>query len=166
MTYIFDDDKDALSTKYVFGKNKPKLSEIESYTLSFAYDYTSLNQTDLCFDYSKIPADDYHEVYYLKQEISLLKISDLINHTSTYRFHPIDYAYKRAWLFKEYAKILNVKIKNSSDYDKLPTLYQIAVYTDQKTGKAPRIVGFIGNYGIFHLVWFDYTHKIFPAGIN
>lgn len=163
MKFVFDDEEEILTTKYTPGGVKPKLSQVESYTLAFAYDYTSLYQTKMCFDNPKIPTSDYHELYYLKQEISIKQLSELISNSSTYRFHPIDYSIKRKWLFDDYAKILNQKIRHTDDFDKLPTLYQIAVYTTEN--KSPRIIGFIGNYGIFHLIWFDYEHSVFPMDV-
>jgi hypothetical protein len=162
MTYKFD-DIEVPAPKYIVGTKEPSLSQIAKYTFAFAYDYISLNKTRLCFDNDKIPARDYHELYYLKQEISGVKVSDIQGEKRDfYRFHSIDYAEKRKWLFTALAKTLNVKVTNAYERDQLPTLYQIEVYTDNVTQEAPRIVGFFGNYGIFHLVWFDYEHQIYP----
>jgi len=166
MTFVFD-DVSVPSTKYVFGENEPNLSQIGKYTFAFAYDYISLKGGTLCFDNEIIPKDDYHELYYLKQEISSVKIVDLFTKKPhQYRFHSIDYSSKRDWLFKKLAKAIGVTYKNAQQRDQLPTIYQIAVYTDEKTRTAPRIVGFFGNYGIFHLIFFDYSHSIYPNSLN
>lgn len=43
------------------------------------------------------------------------------------------------------------------DEKNTPTLYQFSI------GGKQRALGFLGYYGTFYLVWFDYDHSIYSA---
>jgi hypothetical protein len=159
--FIDDDDDDyAPDTKYIRGASLPSEKELEDFTLSFAYDYASVDASTLCFNNHSIIIDDYRYFFQFKKEVSTISVKQLLNNKHEYRFHTID-LYQKKTLIEPLKKLLGIKeekIKVSS----LPTIYQLGVYTDSDNQKAPRIVGFIGYYGIFHVLWFDYSHSIYP----
>jgi hypothetical protein len=112
---------------------------------------------------ANILADDYAKLFEFKKEVSKIKIKDFFDNSGIkrkYHFHNID-------LYKK--KFLIDMMKNLLGYDKyvevykLPTIYQIAVYTSTK--KAPRILGFFGKNATFHILWLDYEHNIYQMKV-
>jgi hypothetical protein len=153
-------EEDVPNPKYSFGSENHKISDIESLTLTFAYDYLSVTSTNLCFNFKDISAEDYRKLFEFKKEISLIPISELLDNSRyklKYRFHTIDLS-KKGFLVPLIKNLLG--INNNTTTLRLPQIYQLALYTDDL--KAPRIVGFFGNYAVFHLLWLDYNHSIYP----
>lgn len=163
--FLIDDGDEIAPTKYKIGDKKDTKPYSQTFTMAFAFDYISIAGSKLCFDYDKIPADDYHQLFYLKQEISSIKVSDLFSaYRKQYRFHDIviDKTNDKKWLIPLLCDLFKVDKNDDNIVNQLPNIYQIQVYTDNVSNTAPRIVGFFGNYGIFHLLWFDYEHSIYP----
>jgi hypothetical protein len=160
MPYNFYSEDEQTNGKYFKGDEIVKISDIEDLSLVSAFDYISLDKSDFCFNNSKIEASDFTKLFEFKKEISKIKIKNFFDDTDIkkkYHFHDVN-------LYEK--KFLIDKLKNLLGYNKfielyeLPTIYQIAVYTSEK--KAPRILGFFGRNATFHLLWFDYEHKIYP----
>lgn len=159
MSYRFASEEEHENIKYLKGDKVIKIGEIEELSLIIAFDYISLNNTDLCFNNNTITSVDYAKLFEFKKQISKVKIKDFFDNSAIKRkfhFHDVDLYQK---------KFLINLLKSLLGYDKfvevykLPTIYQIAVYTDQN--KAPRILGFFGKNASFHILWFDYNHKIY-----
>jgi hypothetical protein len=159
--FIFPDDDDELENpKYKFGDDLPNFKQIQNITFSFAFDYLSIGLqkiSDLCFDNPAIEKADYIDLLLLLNELSSQTLDDLENDKQKYHFHLIDIN-EKTFLKTPLKNLLGIQSNRNIDY---PALYQIALYTDNQTQKAPRIVGFIGKYAIFHLLWFDYNHSIY-----
>ena len=161
---FYEDDEfdEHSSLKYKIGDQMIKISSIESFTLSFAFDYLSLDSTKFCFNNHNISVEDYRELFIFKKEVSTVKIKDLIDDRLTnkkYHFHTIDLI-KKKFLIEPLKKLMNYS--KYIELYQLPTLYQLAVYTNSKIERSPRIVGFFGKYAVFHILWFDYGHEIYP----
>ncbi|MEA5459412.1 hypothetical protein VB796_10200 [Arcicella sp. LKC2W] len=160
--YIPDDDEDIVATKYNVGDSDIRFPNIKEYTLLFAFDYLSLNATKLCFNNPNISKEDFVKIYEFKQQVSTIKIGEFIDNTKIkqrYHFHDIQ-VYQKTELKTLFERLLGKG--KTFRIDQLPTLYQFAIFTDNKTNKAPRIVGFFGKMGVFHALWLDYEHSIFP----
>lgn len=154
-----DDDESFDDPKYIFGDEIKKICDLEEYTPSFAFDYISMSETNLCFNCPDIPLSDFIKLFERKKEISSKSIGEIIDSPGQeYHFHEVNLYQKKE--LKERLKEL-LKTKNDK-VEALPVVYQLAVYTDNKTGKAPRIMGFFHKKGIFHLLWFDYSHSVYP----
>jgi hypothetical protein len=65
----------------------------------------------------------------------------------------------------------NKKIKEKVDFifsenlkeNQIPQFIEIKLYSNRITEKAPRIFGFIGNFNIIYILFYDPFHKIFNA---
>jgi hypothetical protein len=162
MSFSFASEDEHESVKYIYGDRVTILREIENLTLVVAFDYLSISNTDYCFNNQKITVDDFRKLFEFKKQISKIKIKDFFddnNIKKKYHFHDID-LYKKTFLINLMKPLLNYK--NFLKVENLPTIYQIGVYTDNIKMKAPRILGFFGKNATFHILWFDYEHKIYP----
>jgi hypothetical protein len=153
------DDDEPIKLKYKIGDKIAGIAALEDYTFTFTFDYLSLNSSNLCFNNNDVSREDFVKIFSLKKKLSKMKIEDIQNKRKRdLHFHSIDLNEKR---------FLKEPLKNLFGYsrvieaDRFPTIYQIAVYTDNELEKAPRIVGFFGNYGVFHVLWLDYHHQIY-----
>lgn len=163
MSYSFYEEEDeSVNVKYKVGDKVINFGEIENLTLTIVFDYLSLDNSSLCFNNDKITADDFRKLFEFKQKVSTIKINSFLDDTNTkreYHFHSID-LYKKKFLLEPLKKLLNYN--KFIEVYQLPTIYQLGVYTDNTTMKAPRILGFFGKNAAFHLLWFDYDHSIYP----
>jgi hypothetical protein len=160
MSYAFDDEEDIEYLKYKIGDADIRIPNIDEYTLLFAFDYLSLNSTRYCFNNPSILAEDFIKIYEFKKLASKITIRDFTEKDfirRQYHFHHIDIFHKK-FLQELFTSLLGRKI----DINKLPSLYQFAIFTDNNTLKAPRIIGFFGKRGVFHVLWLDYEHAIYP----
>ncbi len=162
MSYSFVSEDEHESVKYSYGDKVTTLGEIEKLSLVIAFDYLSLINSDFCFNNSKIIVDDYRKLFEFKKEISKIKIKEFFDNSKVkqkYHFHSVD-LYKKKFLINLMKSLLNYN--KYLEVDKLPTLYQIGVYTNNVTMKAPRVLGFFGRNATFHILWLNYEHKIYP----
>ncbi len=164
MSYSFVTEEEDENIKYLKGEKAINIKRIEQLTLVIAFDYISVQKTEFCFNNENIVASDYAKLFEFKKDISKIKIIDFYdneNISRKYHFHQID-------LFKKKFLIDKIKILlgygNFVEVAKLPTIYQMAGYTNEK--KAPRILGFFGRNATFHILWLDYEHKIYTMNIN
>lgn len=157
--YEFYEEDEPINLKYKIGDIIPKIPEIENLTFVFAFDYLSLEQSKFCFDNPNITQTDFIKLYTLKKELSKITVKDIQDKfKKSFHFHIIDFNSKK-FLIDPFKKLLNYP--KFIEVYKLPSLYQIAVYTDNTSDKAPRIVGFFGKYAVFHILWLDYNHDIY-----
>lgn len=143
-------------SKYKIGEKGYSFYDIKHLKPVFAFDYLSLNSTELCFNSNKLEVRDYIGFLEGLKKVSATSYNDLkIN--PVYRFHEIDFDDKKVSISrKEFKAILSYKESLLSD-DELPTLYQL----DLQYVQAARICGFLYK-GVFYLVWYDRFHKIYP----
>lgn len=162
MAFTFDEEEEIEPLKYKIGDDDVRFPNINEYTLLFAFDYLSLNSTKYCFNNPIILVEDFIKIYEFKKETSKIKIRDFTDNRyikQKYHFHAIDiYSKSKSFLVDIFTKLLGKKMKPSE----LPSLYQFAIFTDNDTLKAPRIVGFFGKRGVFHILLLDYEHSIYP----
>ena len=163
--YDFPEEEEPINLKYKIGDIVPKMPEIENLTFVFAFDYLSLKQTQYCFDNPNITKDDFIKIYKLKKELAKISVKDIQDRLKQrFHFHSIDLNTK-TFLLKPFKELLNYP--HNIEVYKLPSLYQIAVYTDKSSDKssdkAPRIVGFFGKHAVFHILWLDYEHNIYKV---
>lgn len=155
----FYEEDEPINLKYKIGDIIPKIPEIENLTFVFAFDYLSLEQTGYCFDNPNITQNDFFKIFRLKKELSKITIKDIQDQFKRhFHFHSIDLNIKK-FLLEPLKKLLNYS--KFIEVYKLPTLYQIAVYTDNTLDKAPRIIGFFGKHAVFHILWLDYEHDVY-----
>lgn len=133
---------------------------VEDYSPIFSFKYVSMKQTDFCFDSTDVLKEDYHAILNLFKRVSDLSYRDIYDYSKKeFRFHSIDSSKLANTKYEEFKQLIEARIGTTRD--QLPTLYQLAVYTNIG-GKAPRIIGFLDKLGLFHIIWFDYHHKLFP----
>ena len=163
MSFSFASEDEHESVKYLYGNKVTTLGEIEKLTLVVAFDYLSVINTDFCFNNVKIEVSDFRKLFEFKKEISKIKIKDFFDDSiikKKYHFHSVD-LYKKKFLINLMKPLLNYN--QYLEVDKLPTIYQIGLYTNNTNMKAPRVLGFFGRNATFHILWFDYEHKIYPS---
>lgn len=163
MSFSFASEDEPISGKYLKGDKIITIGEIEQLSLVIAFDYVSVENTEYCFNNSNILANDYAKLFEFKKEISKIKIKDFFDNSiikRNYHFHDVN-LYNKTFLINKMKTLLGYN--NHIEAYKLPTVYQIAVYTSDK--KAPRILGFFGKNATFHILWLDYEHKIYQMKI-
>ena len=143
-------------SKYKLGSSGYSFYDIKNLKPIFAFDYLSLNCSELCFNSARLSTEDY--IGFLE---GLRKISDTsyqaLHDTKNYRFHKIDFDDKKVSISrKDFKLILSNKPELLKD-EELPTLYQFDIHYVQ----AARVCGFLFK-GVFYLVWYDRNHTIYP----
>ena len=159
MSFRFASEDEPTSGKYLKGDKIITIGEIEDLSLVVAFDYISVQNTEYCFNNINILASDYAKLFEFKKEVSKIKIKDFFDNSNIkkkYHFHDVN-LYNKTFLINKMKSLLGYS--NYIEAYKLPTIYQIAVYTSEK--KAPRILGFFGKNATFHILWLDYEHKIY-----
>lgn len=146
--------------KYKIGGDKGvSFHAIRDFKPVFAFDYLSLNASDLCYDCNKLTIKDYLGLLSGLKRNSQITYQELRT-TAFYRFHPIDFDKDKKRISitrKDFKKALSNTPDDISD-DALPTLYQFDLHYHQMA----RACGFLYK-GIFYLVWFDRNHIIYPG---
>lgn len=155
------DDDEPINLKYKIGDEVAGIASLEDFTFTFTFDYLSLDTSNLCFNNPNVSKEDFVEIFSLKKSLSKIKVRDIQDRFKrNFHFHEINLIDKKS-LVEPLKKLFNYS-KFIEPY-KLPSLYQIAVYTDNQSLKAPRIVGFFGKYAVFHVLWLDYDHQIYKV---
>lgn len=145
-------------SKYSFGEKDFAFHDIRDLKPVFAFDYLSLNETDLCFNSSDLTKGDLIGLLDGLKRNSSITYHELSTN-KYYRFHPIDFERDKISIRKkDFKRALTSKEDALSD-DELPTLYQFDLHYNQKA----RACGFLFK-GVFYLVGFDNNHVIYPGG--
>ena len=144
-----------LVSKYQLGEKGYSFHDIKKLTPVFAFDYLSLNESELCFNCKK-----YNDKDFIGLLDGLKKVSKIPYETlktiPNYRFHSIDFDDSRVTLSRnDFREVFTSKEEQLPD-EQLPTLYQFDL---QYVGEA-RVCGFLYK-GIFYLVWYDRYHSIY-----
>jgi len=142
-------------TEYNFRGAPIPFHRVENYPPIFSYKYLSLNGSRYCFDCSDIEKNDYKDLLFVQNQLSRESYSSL---GRNFHFHWIR-DHKPLQRVRKLFEALIKKYKISEDA--IPDFFQFAVSTGPR--KSPRVIGFIGKLGIFHLLFFDLDHKISPG---
>jgi hypothetical protein len=146
-----------LKSKYNLGENGLSFYEIRELKPVFAFDYLSLNKTNLCFNCPDLSTTDFIGFLEGLKKNSSITYNELkVN--PYYRFHSINFdkdniSIKRS----DFKRALTFKEQFLKD-EELPTLYQFDLHYRQKA----RACGFLFK-GVFYIVWFDKDHVIYPG---
>ena len=141
----------------------PNVYEHEGLTPLFAFDYISLNESSFCFNNPAISAADWMAFMKKCKGISGLKYSDMLDksYEDEHRFHQVKFKQLRPYGLDKYIEDLCRNSAKTSKFS-IPDIYQFGLYTDKENNRAPRIVGFIGKWAVFYLLWFDVGHLLYP----
>jgi hypothetical protein len=144
-------------SKYKIGEKGFSFHAIKELKPVFAFDYLSLNCTDLCFNSKSLEIKDYVGLFEGLKKISNITYEKMkVN--PAFRFHQIDFDAKNVSLSRsKFKQILSPKEDLLSDGE-LPTLYQFDLQYVQKA----RVAGFLYK-GVFYLVFYDRDHLIYPG---
>ena len=147
-----------LLSKYKIGEQGIPFYSVKNLKPIFAFDYMSLDNTDLCFN-----AESNNRADLLGFLKGLKKVSSFtyeqMRLTKALRFHSIDLFDKNVSLRPtDFLKVLAPSYRGMSE-DELPTLYQF----DLQFKIEARAVGFLYK-GVFYVVWYDRNHIIYPKG--
>jgi hypothetical protein len=121
--------------------------------INFSFRYISLDKTKYCFNNKKAKTSDYTDLFKGLQQISGKNYKEIDQGRNTWRFHPIDIDKPGLNFPKE--KLLKILKKQALGEIRIPTMFQFSV------GGGKRVVGFIGDKGIFYFVFFDFEHNIY-----
>ena len=150
------DEIKKLKSKYNLGERGLSFYEIRDLKPVFAFDYLSLDGSELCFNSQSLSTDDFIGFLDGLKRNSSITYNELRTNCY-YRFHPIDFDDPNVSIKRpDFKKVLTYKDSLLSD-DELPTLYQFDLHYKQEA----RACGFLFK-GVFYLVWFDKDHKIYP----
>lgn len=143
-------------SKYKLGVEGKSFHFIKAMKPIFAFDYLSLESSEICFDNKVLVKDDFVGFFEGLKKISA-KTYDEMKRNPYYRFHSIDLFDPKVDLQpRRLRKILAPSGKGLTE-NELPTLYQF----DLQYKSAARAVGFL-YMGVFYIVWYDRYHKIYP----
>ncbi len=151
------DEIKKIKSKYNLGEKGLSFYEIRELKPVFAFDYLSLEGSQLCFNSSSLAVDDFIGFLDGLKRNSSITYNELRTN-KCYRFHPINFEEHKVSIKKsDFKKVLTFKEELLSD-EELPTLYQFDLHYNQKA----RTCGFLFK-GVFYLVWFDKDHTIYPG---
>lgn len=152
------DELKAIKSKYRLGEEGLSFNAIKELKPTFAFDYLSMQGTELCFNARDLSINDYIGFLDgLKKNSS--KTYQELKENRIYRFHRIDFDEHNVSISKrEFKRILTEKEELLTD-EELPNLYQFDLHYKQKA----RAAGFLFK-GVFYIVWFDKDHRIYPGG--
>ncbi|MEP2239686.1 MAG: hypothetical protein ABJI22_15060 [Maribacter sp.] len=143
-------------SKYKIGEQGIPFHSVKNLKPIFAFDYLSLEESNLCFNCKSNDRDDL--LGFLE---GLKKVSSFtyerMRVTKALRFHSIDLWNKKVNLQpSDFLKILAPSYRGMTE-NELPTLYQF----DLQYKIEARAVGFLYK-GVFYVVWYDRHHIIYP----
>jgi hypothetical protein len=139
-------------SKYKIGFEGSPFNQIKKFKPIFAFDYISLNNSNLCFNYKELSQKCFHKFFRGIKAISDLTYDDLCS--SSFHFHEVDFSKKDVQLSVSTYKKQICGNLNSISNDQLPTLYQFKVFEEA------RILGFFFNQ-VFYIVFFDRNHQVY-----
>lgn len=144
-------------SKYNIGEKGYNFYDIKHLKPTFAFDYLSLNNSELCFNSPQLNVKDFVGLLDGLKKISSITY-DTLKRVPNYRFHPVDFDKDKISITrKDFKAMLTFKEELLSD-DELPTLYQF----DFQYVQEARVFGFLYK-GIFYMVWYDRNHMIYNS---
>lgn len=154
--YAYDPRSEILDIEYDFNEISIPFHRIRDYLPKFSFKYLAFNSTEYCFNNPSIEKEDYEDLLLMKKEISNISYDSLDRQKQ--HFHCIDESKPRKLLidlFSEYIK------KYRIEKEAIPDFYQFA--GSHNPDKPQRVIGFLGELGVFNIVWFDFNHKVYPT---
>lgn len=142
-------------SKYKIGEKGYNFYDIKHLKPTFAFDYLSLNSSNLCFNSNQLIIKDYIGLLDGLKKISTISY-DILKKTPNYRFHPVDFDKDKLSISRKDFKAMLTFKENLLLDDELPTLYQF----DFQYVQEARVFGFLYK-GVFYLVWYDRNHIIY-----
>lgn len=143
-------------SKYKVGEQGIPFNSVKNLKPFFAFDYLSLEQSDLCCNCKSNNRDDLLGLLEGLKKVSTFTY-ETMRLTKALRFHSINLEDTEVNLQpKDFLKILAPSYRVMTE-NELPTLYQF----DLQYKIEARAVGFLYK-GIFYLVWYDRHHIIYP----
>ena len=143
-------------SKYRVGEQGIPFNSVKELKPIFAFDYLSLNSSELCFNVKTNKRNDLLGFLEGLKKISTFTYEEM-RRTKALRFHSIDLYDKNVSLNpKDFLKVLAPSSRGMTE-NELPTLYQF----DLQYKIEARAVGFLYK-GIFYIVWYDRNHIIYP----
>lgn len=141
--------------KFKLGDDPVSLYENKHQNPVFSFQYISMNRSEKSFSNPSIQKKDYHSFLERLKTIADVSYQQMDQGGISYRFHSVDFNDEKVTVTEsEFRKALMPGSKTLNE-ENTPTLYQFSI-----TGKQ-RAFGFLGYYGTFYLVWFDYDHSIY-----
>lgn len=166
MAFRFDkfdkSEEDDEVQKFSFG-NKVNPSEHFYRTPLIAYNYIDIDVTDYRFGQPHLDTNDIKLYFSKLKEFSALTLNELIDGVD-YRQHFHIYSKPNATI----RGLLEKLSGKSLTHEYVPPVGQFALYTgaskaDRATAtKSPRIYFIVGEWGIFHILFYDPFHEINP----
>ncbi|WP_010519061.1 hypothetical protein [Croceivirga radicis] len=143
-------------SKYKVGEQGLNFFDIKKLKPVFAFDYLSLNETNLCFNQKELKFEDLLGFFEGLKKISSFTYEQM-SLQKQLRFHKIDLNDNKVSIScKDFLAILAPSGRGMTE-EELPTLYQF----DLQYKIEARAVGFLFK-GIFYVVWYDRNHIIYP----
>lgn len=143
-------------SKYKIGEQGISFHSVKSLKPIFAFDYLSLDGSDLCFNTKSNNREDLLGFLEGLKKISSFTYEKM-RLDKALRFHPIDLWDKKVNLNPDdFLKVLAPSYRGMTE-NELPTLYQF----DLQYKIEARAVGFLYK-DVFYIVWYDRNHIIYP----
>lgn len=141
--------------RFSLGDKPANLNENRHHCPVFSFQYVSMNKTKKCFNNSSIRTKDYHAFLERLKKISLVSYEKMDQGGISFRFHPVNFDDSGVTITENDFKKALTPTPHILDEGNTPTLYQFSI------GGKQRVFGFLGYYGTFHLVWYDYDHSVY-----
>lgn len=140
---------------------QPYAREHRHLTPVFAFDHVQMNGSAFCFNNPAVTPVEWVALMQKCQELSALTFPKLLDadFSDGHRFHEVSLGKLRAHgLDKHLEQVCRASARNAKI--ELPTVWQFALYTN--AAGAPRVLGYVGKWAVFYLLWFDVGHLIYP----
>lgn len=129
-------------------------------SFSISYDFLLL-EGDFSFnhpEFNKVTSEEFPDLS--DAHIYFKRIKELCKHT--FAELPDDNVFQiiqqpNETLMKIVGRIFNKKLSA----EQTPSFLEIRLYTNKNSNKAPRVFGFIGNFGIVYILCYDPFHQIY-----
>ena len=144
-------------TRFKLGDIPANLYENRFHYPVFSFHYISLEKSKKSFNNPLIKTRDYHSFLERLKGLSQVSYEQMDQGGISFRFHAVNFDDKRVTVTENDFKKALTSNPEILDEKNTPTLYQFSI------GGKQRAFGFLGYYGTFYLVWFDYDHSIYSG---
>jgi hypothetical protein len=122
----------------------------------FSFHSLNLSQSNLCFDNPELKCEDYHGLFGKLKQITSKTYEELKQQNHFFKFHEVDFDDQDLGVsLLDFKKAITNRPDTLKDED-VPTCWQFEAYQEA------RIFGYLGNFGVFFMVWFDRDHIVYP----
>lgn len=153
---IPDDDNEVNDFSFKLGQQNYTKRPDDFYPI-YSYKYLNIKEIeDYCFIQSNFSTDEYNKYFEIVKQLSQSTIGDL-HQRGEFRFR----------ISKHNARLLDLlKRLIGKAYlsdEQIPEFGHFHLTTEEKDGKKPVIHFFIGEKGVFHMLFYDPFHNIHPT---